>query len=91
MVYQMFVLMNQARRLGIPEEIRKIALTSNQIEYSAMVIEQGQADGTIRPGDPMALSFAFWCSIQGIMEQHLVAPDIPLPEKEWLLDILRNK
>ena len=91
MVFQMFVLMNQARRQGMPEEIRTAALTANQIDFSAKVIEQGQKDGSIRQGDPKALSFAFWCSVQGIMEQHLVAPEIPLPEKEWLLDILRNK
>lgn len=91
MVAYMFVLMSQARRQGIPEEIRQISLSVDQMEYSAEVIKQGQADGSIKQGDPMALSFAFWCSVQGIMEQHLITPEIPLPEKEWLLDIIRNR
>ncbi len=91
MIFRMFVLMNQARKQGMPEEIRSIALTTDQMEFSARVIEQGQADGTIRQGDPMSLSFTFWCCVQGIMEQHLITPEIPLPDREWLLDILRNK
>ncbi|MBR4223183.1 MAG: TetR/AcrR family transcriptional regulator [Oscillospiraceae bacterium] len=91
MVSYMFVLMSQARRQGIPEEIRQTALAVDQMSFSAHLIEHGQADGSIKQGDPMALSFAFWCSVQGIMEQHLITPDIPLPDKEWLLDIIRNK
>ena len=90
-VCMMFVLMAQAQRPGIPEEIRQLALTVDQIRFSAGLIEQGQKLGTIREGDPLALSNAFWCSVQGIMEYHAAVPEMPLPEPEWILDILRRK
>lgn len=89
-VFQMFVLMSQARRSGIPDEIRDLALSVDQIDFSAEIIRKGQLDGSIREGDPKALSFAFWCSIQGIMEQHLITPEYPLPKAEWITDILRK-
>lgn len=91
MIYHMFVLMSQARRQGIPGEIREIALSVDQMKFSANVIEQGQREGCIREGDPMALSFTFWCAVQGIMEQHMITPEIPLPDKQWLLDIILKK
>ncbi|MDE6087238.1 MAG: TetR/AcrR family transcriptional regulator [Oscillospiraceae bacterium] len=90
-VFQMFVLMSQARRLGIPDDIRQLALSVDQIEFSAEIIRKGQEQCCIKEGDPEALSFAFWCSIQGIMEQHLITPEYPLPKAEWITDILRNK
>lgn len=89
-VTQMFVLMSQARRYGIPEEIRQTALSVDQIRFSAEIIKKGQENGTIKDGDPAALSFAFWGSIHGIMEQHLITPEYPLPEAEWVADILRK-
>ena len=89
-ISQMFVLMNQARRPGIPEQIRNVALSVNQIDFSAKIIEEGQKSGCIRKGNPLALSAAFWCSIQGIMEAHAVNPEIPLPEVSWLMAILKD-
>ena len=90
-VFQMFVLMSQARRSGIPEDIRQLAMSVDQAAFSAEVIKKGQQSGTIRDGDPTALSYAFWCSIQGIMEQHLIFPEIPLPKTEWIIDIIRKQ
>ncbi|MBQ5331141.1 MAG: TetR/AcrR family transcriptional regulator [Oscillospiraceae bacterium] len=90
-VFRMFVLMSQARRQGIPEDIRQKALSADQVGFSAEIIKRGQAEGTVREGDPLALSFTFWCSIQGIMEQHLVTPEIPLPEPGWVTAILRKQ
>lgn len=89
-VFQMFVLMSQARRQGIPEDIRAIAMSVDQAEFSAEIIRHGQQKGDIREGDPTALAYVFWCSIQGIMEQHLITPEIPLPEAEWLTAVLKK-
>ena len=86
---QMFVLMNQARRPGIPEHIRTLASSVDQVEFSARIIEQGQKDGLFKKGDATALSATFWSSIQGIMEEHTINPALPLPEVSWLLDIIR--
>lgn len=94
-VFYMFVLMAQARRSeGIPAHIREIALSVNQIEQSAGMIRAGQQYGYFREGDPYALSFAFWSSVQGIMEQLAVSPEMlengRLPQTDWIVDIIRG-
>lgn len=94
-VFRMFVLMSQARRSeGIPQHIRDIALSVNQVEQSAEIIKAGQQYGYFREGDPYALSFTFWSSVQGIMEQLAVSPETlengQLPETDWIIDIIRG-
>ena len=89
-VYQMFMLMEQARRPNMPENIRNIALSVNKVDFAADIIRKGQENGSIKDGDPVALSFAFWCSVQGVMQLHLAAPEYPLPKAEWLTDIIRK-
>ena len=94
-VFYMFVLMSQARRSdGIPPHIREIAMSVNQVEQSAEIIAAGQQYGYFREGDPYSLSFAFWSSVQGIMEQLAVSPEMiekgQLPETDWIIDIIRG-
>lgn len=94
-VFYMFVLMSQARRSeGIPRHIREIALSVNQVEQSAEIIKAGQQYGYFREGDPYALSFTFWSSVQGIMEQLAVSPEMlekgQLPETDWIIEIIRG-
>lgn len=89
---KMFVFMAQMQRTeGIPENIKKVVLSVNTIEKSVKIIKAGQKKGLIRKGNPMALSNAYWCSIQGIAEQFTMHPEIPLPEAEWIVDIVRAK
>lgn len=89
---KMFAFMAQMQRTeGIPENIKETALSVNTIEKSVEIIKAGQKKGIIRKGNPMALSNAYWCSIQGIAEQYAMHPDIPLPEAEWIVDIIRLK
>ncbi len=91
-VFLMFVLMAQTRRSdGVPAHIKALAMEVDQMEQSAEIIRRGQLEGVFRDGDPYALSAAFWCSVQGIMEQLAVMPDMPLPETEWLIDIIRSR
>ncbi len=95
-VFYMFVLMAQARRSnGIPAHIKELAMSVNQIEQSAEIIAAGQQYGYFREGDPYALAFAFWSSVQGVMEQIAVTPEMlsgekELPEAEWIIDIIRG-
>lgn len=94
-VFYMFVLMSQARRSeGIPQHIRDIALSVSQVEQSAEIIKAGQQYGYFRDGDPYALSFTFWSSVQGIMEQLAVSPEMleneQFPETDWIIDIIRG-
>lgn len=95
-VFHMFVLMAQARRSeGIPPHIKETALSINQIEESAEIIKAGQQYGYFREGDPYLLSFTFWSSVQGIMEQLAASPEMIenglLPDTNWILDILRRR
>lgn len=89
-VFYMFVLMGQARRAGMPEEIRKLASSVHQIEFSARIIEQGQKQGVFRKGDALALSTCFWASVQGVMEEMAVDKSFDGPKPEWLVAILKK-
>jgi AcrR family transcriptional regulator len=90
-VAKMFVLMGQAM-IGEDVPIRAKALLQGFDVYTptARLIRQGQENGTIRSGDPMALALAFWCAIQGVAQQHAASEGVPCPESEWIVDIIRN-
>ena len=87
-VFNMFVLMGQARKSGMPEEIRAIAETVNTAEMTSEIIREGQKSGVFREGDSMQLSITFWASVQGIMEEMAVNKEFKAPDPEWLIAIL---
>ncbi len=89
-VFQMFVLMGQVRRAGMPEEARRIALSVSTIERSSEIIKNGQALGVFREGDPMLLSICFWTAVQGIMEEMAFDEKMESPNPEWIMAILRK-
>ena len=89
---KMFVFMgNAVWAEDIPERLRKLAASVDTIAYSQSRVEAGQQDGSIREGDVMALSNMYWCAIHGIMEQYALRPEIPLPEPEWVVGMLRSE
>lgn len=91
-IAKMFVLMAEAQRSeATPEYIREIAMRVNTIERFAPIVEWGQKEGTIKEGDPLVISNAFWCSIQGIAEQYAINGKIDLPQAEWVVDIVRKR
>ncbi len=91
-VAKMFVLMAEAQRSeATPEHIREIAKRVNTIQQFVPIIEWGQKEGTIKEGEPLVISNAFWCSIQGIAEQYAVNQEIELPKAEWIVDIVRKR
>ena len=79
------------RSEGTPAHIREIAMQVNAIEQSVPIIECGQREGSIREGNPLVLSNAFWCCIQGIAERYATNQDIELPEPDWIVDIIRKQ
>ena len=89
-VFNMFVLMGQARRVGMPEEARKLALSVSAIDSSAKIIEKGQSLGIFREGDARLLSTCFWATVQGIMEEMSINKELPVPDPEWIVAILRK-
>lgn len=88
-VFQMFVLMGQARRKGMPEEAHKLALTVDTIESSSKLIAYGQKMKVFHEGDPLLMSTCFWASVQGIMEEIAGNPDMPFPDPKWIVAMLR--
>ncbi|WP_026527411.1 TetR/AcrR family transcriptional regulator [Butyrivibrio sp. VCD2006] len=88
-VSNMFVLMSQARRAGMPEDVRKLAMSVEATENTARLIEKGQKDGIFRKGDPKLLAVCFWSAIQGIMEEMTINKELESPDPEWLISILR--
>jgi len=89
---KLFLLMKQTmNNEAIPQKIKDILFQVNSIQTSVPIILEGQKQGVIRKGNPVALSLAFWSSIQGIAETMVCNPELPYPEGEWVVDILRRK
>ena len=88
---KVFVLMMQVcNQEPVTERIAELLPTLTNIEDSIPIIQKGQKLGEIREGDPLALSIAFWGAIQGIAESFAINPEFPLPDPQWVLDIIRK-
>jgi len=89
---KLFVLMNRAQYdEALSEEARKYSMRKGDIDRAVEMISKGQAEGSIREGDPLALTVAFFMSVQGIAEHIARNPDMPVPDPDWIVDILRSK
>ena len=91
-IAKMFVFMGHVVQAEeIPERLRKLAASVDTITYSQGRVEEGQRDGSIRRGDAMALSNMYWCAVHGMMEQYALHPEIPLPEADWIVAMLKSE
>ncbi len=89
---KLFVLMNKAQYEAVlSEELRGYFLRQKDIDHAVTLIMQGQQDGSIRKGDPVALATAFFMAIQGIAEHVARYPELPVPDPEWIVDMIRSK
>ena len=88
-VFNMFVLMGQVRRPGMPEEACKAANEVDSIEFTAGLIRAGQKSGVFRKGDASLMSRCFWASVQGIMEEMALDKDMKAPDPAWIVGMLR--
>ena len=75
----------------MPEEARKIALSTGSIEGTAVMIKLGQDKGVFREGDPKLLSVCFWATVQGVMDEMALDPGMEAPDQEWIAAILRKE
>jgi len=89
---KMFVLMKQAYcNDAAPESIKKLLAQNTVLDISVKKIRQGQKNGSIKKGDPVALANAFWGAVQGIVEHFtLVLHGVPIPDAECIVDILKR-
>lgn len=90
---KMFVFMGYAvyNASQISKRAGEMLAQHDIINQSVPLIKKGQELGEIRLGDPLALSISFWCSIQGIAEAIALNPNRPVPEAEWIIDILKRE
>jgi len=89
-VSKMFVLAGQAQNNDAVPETAKELMAKLDFGPTVKKIKEGQKKGDIKKGDPVALAFAFWGAIQGIAEQVALLPGIPIPDSEWIVDIIRK-
>ena len=87
-VFNMFVLMGQVRRSGMPEEAREVALSVDSIKDTAALIKKGQKAGVFRSGDAILLSRCFWASVQGVMEEMAMDKNMKAPDPKWIMSLL---
>ncbi len=89
---KMFLLMMQSINSGsLPDSVKKLLVQFDAFSPLIPLIERGQSLGEIRPGNPLALIMVFWGAIQGVAEYLAIQPDLPLPESDWIIDILRAR
>lgn len=88
-VFNMFVLMAQVRRPGMPEEARKLAESTDAVTPTVKLIRQGQKTGIFHKGDAETMARCFWYAVQGIMEQMAADERMKTPEPEWIVGILK--
>lgn len=89
---KMFVLMKQVQYSdAVPESVKLILENEDTMTQTSLIMEQGQKNGTIREGNPMALSLAYWAAVQGVCEELAINPAFPCPESDWIVDIIRRK
>lgn len=86
-----FLLVNQAQRNpNLPQAIKDKLKQNDVMEKSVSLVVEGQFQGTIRQGNPMALALAFWLSIQSYVEMLALNPETPYPEVFWFMDLLKT-
>ena len=88
-VFNMFVFMGQVRRVGMPEEARRLAQSADAVTPTVKLIKKGQKDGIFHKGDADTMARCFWASVQGIMEEMSADKNMKAPDPEWLVTMLR--
>lgn len=87
-----FMLIAQIKqKTGIPASVYEMLKEQEgAVNDIVRIIEKGQAFGSIRKGDPYALAYLFSNTLQTVAIQQTIHKDTPLPEPEWIVDVLRN-
>lgn len=64
--YFMFMVQVGTSGFPMPEDLCYGEEHPNPVETLAKIIMQGQAEGSVVPGDPVQLSMIYWAAIQGL-------------------------
>ncbi len=87
---KMFLLMMQTINSdSAPESVKQLVSDFDMVTPIIEVVKKGQATGQIREGNSYAIAVAFWGAVQGIAEYAALTPSMPLPEPEWIVQMLK--
>lgn len=90
-VAKMFILVDRAQnKASTPESVYEIATKVNIVYSTISIIKLGQEQGVFRKGDPLTLSYTFWCAIQGVMEELARNSEMDIPDPHWIMAILKE-
>ncbi|WP_239618882.1 TetR/AcrR family transcriptional regulator [Cohnella mopanensis] len=88
---KMFVLMSNAYfHLDISEKANAMLARHHIIEQSVAMIVKGQEMGQFKQGSPLALSVTLYSAIQGIAQEVALHPAVPLPNPDWIIDMIKK-
>ncbi len=89
-VAKMFLLISRTQNsMDVPPSVKELLSGMDPIRPLLPVIREGQRQGSIKQGDPEALLWAYWGAIQGIAANYALEASLPMPQAEWIADILR--
>lgn len=89
---KMCLLMSLAiRSPDTPESVKKMLKRMNTVTEFSKFIQKGQEQGTVKPGDPLALANTYLVCLVGLARQIAVEPSTPMPEPNWIVDIIRKR
>ena len=89
-VAKMFLLISRTQNsMDVPPSVKELLSGMDPIRPLLPVIREGQQQGSIKQGDPEALLWAYWGAIQGIAANYALEASLPMPQAEWIADILR--
>ena len=77
-------------RIFKPKEPQNTCPPIKQFVLTEKIINEGQKDGTVREGDPLSLSVAYWAAIQGICQIIILNPALPIPDYHWVVDMVKK-
>lgn len=89
---KMFLLMSLAHQSqDTPETVKKCLKEINIVDDFSILIVKGQAEGSVKSGNPKALANTFLVCLTGLARQVASDSKIPLPEPSWVVDIIRKR
>ncbi|MGI6153643.1 MAG: TetR/AcrR family transcriptional regulator [Christensenellaceae bacterium] len=87
---KMFVLMMQTKLTeSAPPDIRALVDDLDFFQSGIPIIEAGQKDGSIKKGDPYALSAVYWASLYGVLQALVNLDGAPGVDPSWIVDMIR--
>lgn len=87
---KVFLLAKQALTADyLTEEMKEAVREMNIADRFVPTVKAGQKTGEIRAGDPRSLALCFFSSMVSAAENAVCFPSVPMPEADWLIDLIK--